>query len=1172
MQQPPDPDSAREDRVDSAIAEYLQAAEAGRTPDREAFLRSHPDLAEELTEFLDDREHFEKLASRITDPSEPPRGLSATQPIKPSAHQAGELPQRVGDYELLEEIARGGMGVVYRAEQVSLRRPVAVKMILAGQLASTTDVARFRGEAEAAARLDHPNIVPIHEVGEHEGQPFFSMRFVDGGDLTGHLAEYQKSPRAAANLIAVLADAIHHAHQRGILHRDLKPRNILLNAEGEPQITDFGLAKLLEADGSLTQAGAALGTASYMPPEQARGDGTATTSSDVYSLGAILYELLTGRPPFRAATPAETILDVLEKEPTPPSATDSSIGRDLNTICLKCLEKEPSRRYGSAEALALDLRRWLEGRPIEARPVGSTERIWRGCRRNPALTSVIAAALAIIVSMTGFYIRSLNARNAETEEALEQTRLAENQTRLAGEETQDALARSQYEQARALAIAGPPGRRWTILDLVAEVESLRTRERFRQESAMVEGRDKQVLPGQWELRSEAVAALLLADARIRWQTRPSSTAQPGLTTDNRLAVTIGRRNRDSEILITDLGTGNVSSRWSSPTLNESTAIGMTPSARRGVAFNAFTSTLVLWDPSTGEARQELSWPKADASTDRASGPPRFVWSSEIVFSPDGGQLAIVGRHGSKQTLNLWHLDSPGRAYRLTTIAENTDIGPPVFLANGSKLAYATGPQTITVWNATEPRESSEIQLPLPLAGHFTAAPNGSRLAIAGASDDPNQGVLTIWDLSEGHETAQIVTDFALKAAPLAFHPTRDYLAAGTTDGRIFVIDLTRRQAILALPGAHRGRIVHLRWSPDGRDLISWGLGKMGAEAMLTCRRFGLPPTGEIATQTPGSLFAASPDGNWLVTTHGREGTIRLLDRKQGVVARVFEDTGLRSVTLMAFSPGSRRVVASDGSSAVVWKLPDGGEIARLDNTVGLRGVLSTVAFTSQGACLAAERVGGSRMSVWNVLEKKVVWSRQLDHDVRSAMFCAQANCLAAISHGNTEGEIRLALIDSLTGQQSATRELTGKPIGPASLSPRGNWLAISPQATESFEDMTKRQFGLLLPPSVDVVLEPCMGSSPRQTITGPSALSERACAFSADGRLLALGYRDGSITLWDLHTHQQIFRVRYRNSPIEQLAFGAGSQLLFVGDGSRTIGTIDLARLRQDLASLNLAW
>jgi Protein kinase domain len=393
------------------------------------------------------------------------------------------------------------------------------------------------------------------------------------------------------------------------------------------------LAKLLEADGSLTQAGAALGTASYMPPEQARGDGTATTSSDVYSLGAILYELLTGRPPFRAATPAETIMDVLEKEPTPPSATDSSIGRDLNTICLKCLEKEPSRRYGSAEALALDLRRWLEGRPIEARPVGSTERIWRGCRRNPALTSVIAAALAIIVAMTAFYIRSLNARNAETEEALEQTRLAENQARLAGEETQDALARSRYEQARALAIAGPPGRRWEILKLVTEVESSRTRRRSAPEP-VGEQDDRQGLPHQWELRSEAVAALLLADARIRWQTRPVSTGQPGLTTDNRLAVTIGRRNRDSEILITDLGTGNVSSRWSSPTLCESTAIGLAPSAQRGVAFNAFTSTLVLWDPSTGETRQELPWPKADASTDRASGPPRFVWSSEIVFSPD----------------------------------------------------------------------------------------------------------------------------------------------------------------------------------------------------------------------------------------------------------------------------------------------------------------------------------------------------------------------------------------------------------------------------------------------------------------------------------------------------------------------------------------------------------
>jgi WD40 repeat protein len=402
--------SERDDRLQSILVVYIEAAEAGRAPSREELLARHPEFAAELAEFLDGRQRIERAAAPLYPAAQSP---SETATVAPSEGRTAAPLGKVryfGDYELLSEIARGGMGVVYKARQVSLDRIVALKMILGGQLASADDVRRFHQEANAAANLDHPNIVPIYEVGEHDGQHYFSMKFIDGGSLAGG----KPGQRRAAELLVKVAQAVHHAHQRGILHRDLKPSNILIDGRGEPQVTDFGLARRIQGDNKLTQSGAIVGTPSYMAPEQASGQKGLSVSCDVYALGAVLYELLTGRPPFRADSPLDTLLQVLEREPEPPRRSEPAIDRDLETICLKCLQKEPHRRYASAEALAEDLRRWLAGEPIEARPVGRTERAVKWVRRNPVVAVLLAAVvLTLAGGVAGIWWKYLDAKEQE---------------------------------------------------------------------------------------------------------------------------------------------------------------------------------------------------------------------------------------------------------------------------------------------------------------------------------------------------------------------------------------------------------------------------------------------------------------------------------------------------------------------------------------------------------------------------------------------------------------------------------------------------------------------------------------------------------------------------------------------------------------------------------------
>ena len=325
-------------------------------------------------------------------------GLSVLDRTK--AARPGKILSDFGDYELLEEIGRGGQGVVYRAHQKSLNRTVALKVIGLGSWATETHLKRFRREAEAAASLNHPGIVPIYEVGERDGACYFSMGLVESEQLDAILKREPTPIRHAGELIAKIARTVHHAHEHGILHRDIKPGNILIDQSGKPHLTDFGLARLVEAESTVTATLEVLGTPSYMAPEQAAGETTKVSkATDVYGLGAVLYQLLTGQPPFAGGTTYETIKLLLETEPRPPRQLNSKIDRELSTICLKCLEKDPKRRYSSALGLAEDIEHWLKHEPIQAKPSGFFTHSRKWVRRNPSTTVLVTLLITVLAGV-----------------------------------------------------------------------------------------------------------------------------------------------------------------------------------------------------------------------------------------------------------------------------------------------------------------------------------------------------------------------------------------------------------------------------------------------------------------------------------------------------------------------------------------------------------------------------------------------------------------------------------------------------------------------------------------------------------------------------------------------------------------------------------------------------
>jgi WD40 repeat protein/tRNA A-37 threonylcarbamoyl transferase component Bud32 len=752
--------------LDLVYSEFLLRERLGEAPDLAEYAGRFPQFAEQLRLQVELHRALERADAAPSFGA--PSGEFADSPTVPQTHGSPDadapLPQVPG-HELLATLGRGGMGVVYKARQVKLKRLVALKVILARGHASAGGLTRFRTEAQAIARLQHPNIVQVYEVGEHDGLAFFSLELCAAGSLDRKLAGTPLPPRQAAALLEKLARAVHAAHEAGIVHRDLKPANVLLTADGTPKVTDFGLAKRLvdepAAAPGLTATGEVMGTPSYMAPEQARGrireQGPAC---DVYALGAVLYECLTGRPPFRAASPLETIRQVTDQEPVSPRALQPQVPRDLDTICRKCLEKDPRRRPGSARELAEELERFLQGRPIKARPLNRLGRLGRWCRRNPVLGAMGASVLLLLLALT--------AGSAVAAVWLNDARVA---AEAAEQEKTEKLWQAYRDRARAERFSRQSGQRFASLAALAEAAGIR--------------RDAR-------LRDEAVACMALPDLRILEEGLPcpEHTAEvafdAGLTRyacgDAQGNVVI-RRLADGQVLQRLPGFGKDAQWLGFSPDGRFLAVGYAP----GVEMQLFR--IGHEQPLLHERAAARAW----------------------TFSPDG-RVFWFRREADRL-----------RCLDLRTCKERTPLPVPraahvmAMHRDGRQLAVGAGADVLVLdtWAKKLVAELPANASVDSIAWH----PHGDRLTV-GQYD----GQLALWDLSgrrrlltmEGHR--QTVID-------LAFHPDGELLASRSWDGTTRLWNAVTGQPVLVLPtdvkglafsfegtrlgGMVRGR--HLRW-------------------------------------------------------------------------------------------------------------------------------------------------------------------------------------------------------------------------------------------------------------------------------------------------------------------------------------------------------------------------
>jgi WD40 repeat protein len=943
------------------------------------------------------------------------------------------------------------MGVVYEAVQLGLNRHVAIKRVRRGALATERDLLRFRGEAEVIATLDHPNIVPIHEIGEHEGEHYYCMKFFEGKDLRERLADFRGRPREVARLVATIADAVQYAHQRGILHRDLKPSNVLLDSDGAPHLVDFGLAVRTDRDGGAAPRGV-VGTPHYMAPEQAVPDGRVTTLSDVYGLGGILYSLLTGAPPFEVKSSSEEMLrTVIEEAPIRPLERDPAVDRDLEVICLNCLAKDPLLRYATAKEVADDLRRWLDGVPIQARPHTRVERVVKWARRKPTTAALWAAlittaALGLVGIVAALLLAMYNERLAiaRAEEARRQAYLAtirtamrdyrdanigplrqaldatkprDGQADLRGFEWhylddlchQDRYTRkASHESLRRLAIH-PDGSRLVVVgdDVRGQLRDGATGALLRSlTTGDQRGRDVAFHPdGRTFAISAANGELCLYDAETFQEVRSfagliDTAWRAVIGPDGRWLAAAGEHG---QALVWDLASGALLHDLKG---HPATAIisGLAGDRDgRWLASTADDRTIKIWDVRTGRLVKEI---------DALEGLPRA-----LDFSNDGTMLA-VGVGGKVVILSTadW---SRAREFR-GELSNDLVLGLD-FNAAGTLIATGGFDQVVRVWNA------DTGALVRSYRGHTNSITDvrfHPTLPLLIAVDEA--GELKSWGLDD-EQDARELTAHEGPVHDVRFGPSGTWFASSGRDEKVLLWDTQTGKFTGTIEG-HRGAVRQLSISPDGNHLASVGEDR-------TLRVFEVATRKAVHQAVEADVLwcvAYAPSGKWLAYA-GDGQVVKLWDLARDRVLTLDGHRG--SVRCIAFSPDGKRLVATGRDTHVlVWDLPSGRRVG--PEFAGDRDetMYNAIEFSPDGHRLAAAGRGRA-IRIWDARTGRLVHVLRGHKDtIRDLAFSPDGRRLAS------SGTDCLRLWELETGRELLAFEPYDSYGTAVAFSPDGGWL------------------------------------------------------------------------------------------------------------------------------------